>query len=78
MLVLWKAAQFDKQREAAQRVKAQPKPQPKPSAPAIRPGVTQPASLTRQNAQQKAMERLAQTGSIEDGAAMFKLLGKRR
>ncbi len=78
VLVLWKAQQFDKQREAAQRMKAQPKPQPKPAAPAIRPGVTQPASLTRQNAVNKTMERLAQTGSIEDGAAMFKLLAKRR
>lgn len=76
--ILMLALEAFKNRQAKQRIQAQPKQQPKPSAPAIRPGVTQPASLTRQNAHSKAMGRLSQSGSVDDGAAMFKLLAKRR
>lgn len=77
ILVLWKAAQFDRQQQAAQRVKAQPRPQPQRAAPAIRPGVSQPANRVRQSALDRQMARLKETGSIEDGAAMFKTLMKR-
>lgn len=77
ILMLWKAAQFDKQQAAAQRMKATAKPQPKPASPAVKPGVQTPTSLVRQSVQAKQMERLSKSGSLEDAAAMFKLIGKR-
>lgn len=76
ILTLWKARQFDRQQQATQRVKANARPQPQRAAPAIRPGVTQPASVQRKTAADRVMARLNETGSLEDGAAAFKLTFK--
>lgn len=67
----WKAMMFDRQKEAAKRVKAS-KPEPRKAAPAVKPnGITSRQSIEHAN-RSKAMERLARTGSVEDAAAIFK------
>ena len=70
--ILWKAMQYDRQKAAAARVKATAKPAPKPAQPAIRPGVAPTRSSTEAAANQKAMKRLAQSGSVDDAAHFFK------
>jgi hypothetical protein len=74
LLMAWKASQFDKQQEAKGRVV--PKAQPKPATPPLRPGVTTPRAAVQQARVRKDMERLERTGSIEDGAAIFRHLRK--
>lgn len=48
------------------------KPEPRKAQPAVRPGVTTPKSTIQKHQMQKAHERLARTGSVEDGAAIWK------
>lgn len=66
----WKAMQYDKIKAAEGRVK--PNAKPRPASPALRPGPT----ATRQSADKtriaKAQKRLANEGSIEAGAAVFR------
>ena len=73
LLLAWKAQQFDRMNEA--KAKVNPKA-PKPSAPVVRPGVTTSKSQVEAVQRKNVMERLNKSGSIEDGAAAFKLLYK--
>ena len=67
--IIWKAQQFD-QMKAAQ-AKVTPKA-PKPAAPPVRPGVATSRSGAKQMESKKAFDRLARSGSIQDGAAVWK------
>jgi hypothetical protein len=69
---LWKAREYDKLQTAKAKVKTDPKPEPKKAQPAIRPGVTTPPSARKAARRQQNFERLARTGSIADGAAVWK------
>lgn len=75
VLTLWKAMQFDKIKAAGSRVKAQPAP-PKVAAPAVRPGAVTSKHAAAKSSAQRDMDRLAKTGSVEDGAAIFKRMFK--
>jgi len=69
LTMAWKAMQFDKQQAAKGRVV--PKAAKAP-APTVRPGA-QPTRSSIQNQQyQKDTQRLAKSGSVEDGAAVWK------
>ncbi len=69
--IAWKAMQYDRLMQAGERVKAT-NPPPKPAAPAIRPG----SVATRQSVQKtqlgKAQARLANDGTVESAAAVFR------
>lgn len=65
----WKAMQYDKMKAAQATVK--PKAA-KPAAPAVRPGVTTSRSAVEHANRKRDFDRLARTGSIEDGAAAFR------
>ena len=67
--IIWKAQQFD-QMKAAQ-AKVTPKAA-KPAAPPVRPGVATSHSGKKQVESKKAFDRLARSGSIADGAAVWK------
>jgi len=71
--MLWKASEYDKLQAATKRVGQTPAPTPSKSQPAVRPGVATTRSATRQAQMDKSMKRLSQSGSIEDGAAIWKL-----
>jgi hypothetical protein len=71
----WKAMMFDRQREAAKRMKDN-KPAPKPAQPAVRPGVTTPRAAIEATKLKGSMDRLTREGSVEAGAAVFKHLFK--
>lgn len=74
---IWKAQQYDKLQEAKAKVKTDPKPEPRKATPAVRPGVTTPRSAAQHQQRKAAFDRLAKSGSIQDGAAALKhLLGK--
>ncbi len=76
--LLWKAMQYDKQKAAAQQVKAQARPQQKPAAPAVKPGVSVPQSSRRVAEVQQLNERLSKTGSIEDAVRLSLALASRK
>ncbi len=63
--MVWKAKEYD-------RLKASGKPVARQASPAVKPGVTSPRSATKAAAYRKATDNLAQSGSIEAGAAIFK------
>lgn len=65
----WKAMQYDKMMSA--KAKVQPKAQ-KPAAPPVRPGVATPRSAIRAANMKNATDRLAASGSVQDGAAIWK------
>jgi hypothetical protein len=67
LAMIWKAKEYDR----ITAKKGAPPPQAK-AGPAVKPGVTSPRSAVRKSAFQKQTQRLAKTGSIEDGAAIFK------
>lgn len=69
--VLWKAQQYD--RMTAAKAKVQPKAA-RPAAPPVRPGVATSKSAIDASNRKKVTDRLARTGSVEDGAAFFKTL----
>jgi len=73
----WKAMMYDRQREAARKVKAG-NPPPKPAAPSVRPGVQPTRSSIEHANLSKARERLAKSGSVEDAAVLFKSAFKGR
>lgn len=75
-LMLWKAREYDRIKSASGKVRQTPPPQPQKAAPAVRPGVTTPRSTIQKRQADKAFARLSKTGSIEDGAAVFKNLFK--
>lgn len=74
--VLKKAMEYDRLMAAKAKVGQQPPPAPKAAGPAVRPGVTTPRSATQAARAKGAMDRLARSGSIEDGAAVWKNLMK--
>ena len=71
--MLWKAQQYDKLQAATKRVGDVPAPKAAKAQPGVRPGVTTTRSASRQAQMDKSMRRLSQSGSIEDGAAIWKL-----
>lgn len=70
--ILYKAREYDKLQAATKRVGQTPAPEPSKAQPAVRPGVTTTRSATKQAQMAKSMKRLSQSGSIEDGAAIWK------
>lgn len=68
--ILWKAQQYDKIKGATAKVKETPAP--KPASPSLKPGVAISRSATKTTAIRKANERLANEGSVEAGAAVWK------
>lgn len=69
--MLWKAREYDRQREARAKARATAPPPKKPRPP-VRPGVTTPRSTIERQSMQRDFDRLRKSGSIEDGAAVFK------
>jgi hypothetical protein len=67
--IAWKAMQYDRMMDA--KGKVTPKAA-KPAAPPVRPGVTTSRSAIEGQRLKAAKDRLARTGSIEDGAAIWK------
>jgi hypothetical protein len=65
------AKQWRDHKAALQKVKAG-KPEPRKAQPAIRPGVATPKSAVQKAQYQKDRDRLARTGSVEAGAAIWK------
>ena len=74
--VLWKAREYDRLQEAKARVRSEPRPEPKKARPAVRPSVTTPRSAIEHQQRGQAMDRLRQSGSVQDGAAALKQLLK--
>jgi hypothetical protein len=68
--ILWKALQYDRLNAAKANVSA--KPAPKPAGPSVKPGVKTPNMAVKNARKAQAFDRLAKTGSVEDGAAIFK------
>lgn len=73
LLIAEKARRYDEMVAAQGRVK--PKG-PKPATPPVRPGVTTPRSAIEHTKRKQNYDRLARSGSVEDGAAVFKDLFK--
>jgi hypothetical protein len=67
--ILWKAQQFDKMKSAKAKVVTKAA---KPAAPPVRPGVTTPRSAVEGAKRKSDFARLEKSGSIADGAAVFK------
>lgn len=72
--ILWKAMQYDRLNAAKATVSA--KPAPKPAGPSVKPGVKTPNMAVKSARKAQAFERLAKSGSVEDGAAIFKQMFK--
>lgn len=70
--VLWKAREYDRLQAAKARVRSESAPAPRRAQPAIRPGVSTPPSARRAAARASNLDRLARSGSIEAGAAVWK------
>jgi hypothetical protein len=70
LLILEKARRYDQLQAAKGKVREAPAP--KPATPTVRPGVVTSRSAQRASAFQKDAGRLAKSGSIEDGAAVFR------
>jgi hypothetical protein len=69
----WKAMQYDKMMSA--KAKVTPKAA-KPAAPPVRPGVATSRSATDASQRKAISDRLARSGSVQDGAAMWKHFSK--
>ncbi len=65
----WKAMKYDQMMSA--KAKVTPKAA-KPAAPPVRPGVATPRSAIQAAKMKSATDRLGRTGSVEDGAAIWK------
>jgi hypothetical protein len=70
--MLWKAREYDRLQAAKARVRSEAAPAPRRAQPAIRPGVSTPPSARRAAAKASNLDRLARSGSIEAGAAVWK------
>lgn len=70
--MIWKAREYDRNQEAKAKVKTDPKPEPKKAGPAVRPGVATPPSARKAARVKADIDRLHRSGSIQDGAAVFK------
>lgn len=71
MRIAWMAMQYARQETAKGRVKAG-NPPPKPASPAVKPGGITPRKTIQAGRLNKAQSRLAQEGTVEAGAAVFK------
>lgn len=69
--MLWKAREFDKLNAAKAKVKTT-SPPPRKASPPIKPGVTTPRSAIQRQGRDRDFARLKESGSIADGAAVFK------
>lgn len=67
------AKQWRDSQSALKKVRTEPKPEPRKPQPALRPGVATSKGTVQNVQMQKARERLSRTGSVEDGAAIWKL-----
>jgi hypothetical protein len=67
--ILWKAQQFDRMKSAKAKVVTKAA---KPAAPPVKPGVTTPRSAVEGAKRKADFARLDKSGSIADGAAVFK------
>jgi hypothetical protein len=74
----WKASCYDAMKAAQAKVAATPKPDAKKPSPAIRPGVATSRGAVERVRLNGAMDRLTKSGSVEDGAAIFKQIFKGR
>jgi hypothetical protein len=72
----WKAQAYDAMKAAQAKVAATPKPEAKTPSPAIRPGVATPRGAAERLKFSGAMDRLAKSGSVADGAAVLKQMFK--
>jgi hypothetical protein len=72
--ILWKASEYDRIKAAKTRVAAG-NPPPKPAGPVVRPGGVTSRQSVQAARLNKAQERLAKSGSVNDAAAVFKSLG---
>lgn len=70
--ILAKARAFDQLQKAKAKVGEQPAPEPRKAQPAVRPGVVTSRSAVNAAGRAKDFGRLDKTGSIADGAAMWK------
>lgn len=70
--LIWKAQQYDRLQAAKAKVGGKPAPEPRKPQPPVRPGVTTPRSAIEGAKRQKDFDRLRKSGSIADGAAVFK------
>lgn len=77
MRLAWMAMQWSKEQAAKARVKAG-NPPPKPASPPVRPGTVASKQSIQTRNLRSAQERLAQEGSIEAGADVFKQLAPMR
>jgi len=68
------ALAYRKLQSAKEKVQTDPKPEPKKPMPAVRPGVTTPRSAVAAQQRRGALDQLARTGSLADGAAAIKQL----
>jgi hypothetical protein len=68
---LWKARQYDRLQTAKARVASDPPP-PRKAGPVVRPGIAVSAATRAAARRQQDFERLNRSGSIADGAAVFK------
>lgn len=69
--ILADAKKWHDHQAALTKVKSE-RPEPRKAQPAVRPGVATPKTAVQKAQYQKARDRLARTGSIEDGAAIWK------
>ena len=76
--IAWKAQAYDAMKAAQAKVAASPRPEAKKPSPAIRPGVATPRGAVERVKFSGAMDRLAKSGSVEDGAAVLKHMFKGR
>lgn len=77
MRIAWKAMQYDREQAAKARVKAN-NPPPKPAAPPVKPGGVTTRQAIQSTRLSQAKARLAQEGSIEAGADIFRQLAPLR
>lgn len=67
MATAWKAAQYDK----LQKAKTEKVKQLRTAPPVVKPGASQPASTSKDEADRKQRDRLRRTGSLEDAASLL-------
>lgn len=70
--VIWKAREYDRLQAAKAELEAAPRPAPRRASPPVRPGVAVPPSARAAAMRQQDLDRLAASGSVADGAAVFK------
>lgn len=67
MATAWKAVQYDK----LQKAKSEKVKQLRTAPPVVKPGASQPASASKDEAERKQRDRLRRTGSLEDAASLL-------